>query len=79
MPSFSDITQRDWRRACMKLGLRIIIGKSGGKGSHIKVFIPKLNRPYIIQSNLNKLINQKIFKKLIQAGFSEQDIWRALG
>ena len=62
----------------MKLGLRIIIGKSGGKGSHMKIFVPRFNRPYIIQSDLNKLINQKIFKKLVQSGFLENDIWRAL-
>ena len=44
----------------------------------MKVFVPRFNRPYIIQSDLNKLINQKIFKKLTQAGFLEDDIWRAL-
>lgn len=78
MPSFSDIRQRDWLRALAKLGVKVIVGKKGGKGSHVKVFIPGVNRPYIIQTALNKLINEKIFKKLTQTGFSEEQIWKAL-
>ena len=78
MPSFSDITQRDWLRALPKLGIKVVTGKLGGKGSHIKVFIPNIDRPYTIQTDLNKLINEKIFKKLVLAGFSEEQIWEAL-
>ena len=78
MPSLADIKQRDWLRALAKLGIKVVVGKLGGKGSHIKVFIPKVDRPYIIQTDLNKLINEKIFKKLAQAGFSEEQIWEAL-
>jgi hypothetical protein len=78
MPSFSDIKQRDWIRALQKLNIKIKIGKLGGKGSHVKAFIGTTQRPYIIQSDLNKLINQKIFKKIVAAGNSEDSIWDAL-
>ena len=49
-----------------------------GKGSHILVKHPQTERKYTIQKNLHKFINIKIFKKLLEWGFSEEEIWEAL-
>ena len=73
---FADLTQKQWCRACKKLGL--IVEKNAGKGSHVLVKNPASNKKYTIQKNLNKLINQKIFKILLEWGFAEDEIWQSL-
>jgi len=62
--SFSDITQSQWIKACRKLGL--IIDSGFGKGSHIRVEHPYTRAKYTIQHNLHKIINIKIFKKMME-------------
>lgn len=74
--SFSDITQAQWERACFKLGLKV--NRKPGKGSHILVKHPRTGHKYTIQKNLHKFINIKIFKKLLEWGFNEENIWDAL-
>ena len=74
--SFSDITQSQWKKACFKLGL--IEETKHGKGSHILVKHPQTEHKYTIQKNLHKFINIKIFKKLLECGLDEEDIWKAL-
>jgi hypothetical protein len=74
--SFSDITQSQWKKACFKLGL--IVETKHGKGSHILVKHPQTEHKYTIQKNLHKFINIKIFKKLLEWGLDEEDIWKAL-
>ena len=74
--SFSDITQAKWRKACLKLGL--IVEMKRGKGSHILVKHPKTESKYTVQKDLHKFINIKIFKKMLEWGFEEEDIWNAL-
>ena len=61
--SLADLQQRDWIRACLKLGL--VVETSHGKGSHILMKHPRDGHKYTIQKHLRRLINQKIFKKLI--------------
>ncbi|MBI2444740.1 MAG: hypothetical protein HYV42_05910 [Candidatus Magasanikbacteria bacterium] len=74
--SFSDVTQADWIRACRKLGLTI--QTHAGKGSHALVVHPLTHRKYTIQYHLHKFINLKIFKKLMEWGYFEEQIWEAL-
>jgi len=74
--SFSDITQSQWIKACTKLGL--IVESKHGKGSHVLVKHPKTEHKYTIQNNLHKFINMKIFKKMLEWGFEEEQIWDAL-
>ena len=74
--SFSDITQSQWIKACKKLGLLVEIGF--GKGSHVRVSHQNTGSKYTIQHNLHKFINMKIFKKMMEWGFEEEDIWNAL-
>ncbi len=74
--AFSDITQKDWKRACIKLGLKVDCSR--GKGSHFLVKHPETNAKYTIQQDLHKFLNIKIFKKMMQWGFTEADIWNAL-
>lgn len=74
--SFSDINQKQWIKACYKLGLRI--ETKFGKGSHVLVKHPETEHKYTIQKNLHKFINMKIFKKMMEWGFNEEDIWEAL-
>lgn len=59
--SLADIKQRDWIRACRKLGL--FIDTRRGKGGHILVKHPKNGMKYTIQSDLHKIINERILKK----------------
>lgn len=73
---FSDITQRDWLRACSKLGLHVDCSR--GKGSHCLIKHPQANKKYTIQRKLHKFINLKIFKKMLEWGFEEKEIWDAL-
>lgn len=73
---FSDLKQKDWIRACRKLGL--IIDCSRGKGSHCLIIHPHTNRQYTLQQSLHKFLNMKIFKKMMEWGLSEEEIWKAL-
>ena len=74
--SFSDLTQKQWIKACNKLGLEVIT--KFGKGSHVLIKHPKTKHKYTIQKSLHKFINMKIFKKLLEWGFEEENIWDAL-
>ena len=74
--SFSDISQFQWIKACTKLGL--IVETKHGKGSHVLIKHPKTEHKYTIQNNLHKFINMKIFKKMMEWGFEEENIWDAL-
>lgn len=75
--SFSDITQSQWIKACRKLGL--IVNCEFGKGSHARIEHPQTGAKYTIQYNLHKFINIKIFKKMMEWGFEDEQIWEALG
>ena len=74
--SFSDITQKQWEIACLKLGLKV--EKNCGKGSHFLVKHPQTEHKYTIQKHLHKFINIKIFKKMMEWGFDEEKIWEVL-
>ncbi len=74
--SFSDITQGQWIKACLKLGLKV--ETRFGKGSYVRVSHYQTDRKYTIQHDLHKFINIKIFKKLLEWDFDEKDIWEAL-
>ncbi len=52
--SFSDITQTQWEKACLKLGLNIETKR--GKGSHILVKHPETEHKYTIQKNLTIIL-----------------------
>lgn len=74
--SFSDITQARWIRAGRKLGL--IVETDFGKGSHVRITHPATQNKYTIQYNLHKFINIKIFKKMLEWGFTEEQVWESL-
>lgn len=74
--SLSDITQKDWIRACRKLGLNV--ETKFGKGSHVLVTHPSDGRKYTLQRHLHKIINIKIFNTLKKWGFREGAIFDAL-
>jgi predicted RNA binding protein YcfA (HicA-like mRNA interferase family) len=46
--SFSDLTQKQWIKACKKLGLEIIT--KFGKGGHVLIKHPKTEHEYTIQT-----------------------------
>ena len=73
---FSDLKQDDWIRACRKLAL--IVDCTRGKGSHCLITHPATNKKYTLQRNLHKFINMKIFKKMMEWGYQEEEIWKAL-
>jgi predicted RNA binding protein YcfA (HicA-like mRNA interferase family) len=74
--SLSDIKQKDWLKACNKLGLEV--NKKAGKGSHALVKSPVSGAKYTIQNHLYPIANIQIYKKLLEWGFSEEEIDNAL-
>lgn len=56
----------------------LMVETKHGKGSHVLVKHPKTEHKYTIQNNLHKFINMKIFKKMLEWGFSEEEVWDAL-
>ncbi|MEK7665580.1 MAG: hypothetical protein AAB337_01725 [Patescibacteria group bacterium] len=74
--SLADVTQKDWIRACLKLGLRV--ETKYGKGSHVLVCHPMEGMKYTLQRDLHRLINIKIFNQLKKWGFNEEEILNAL-
>lgn len=81
----NNINQSDWIKAAKKLGLRVVYSKSGT--SHTVTLRDPNN---LIDDNLNSLIttlqvnlykeaNRSIFKRIIDFGVSEDDLWEALG
>lgn len=73
---FSDLKQKDWIRAVRKLGLEVDCTR--GKGSHCLIKHPQTGSKYTLQRNLHKFLNMKIFKKMMEWGFQENEIWDAL-
>ena len=74
--SLADIRQKDWMRACLKLGLRV--ETKHGKGSHVLICHKTNGTKYTLQRDLYRIINVKIFHKLKEWGFSEEEIFEAL-
>lgn len=76
MRSLSNIKQKDWIKACKKLGLEV--STKSGKGSHCLVKHPHTGAKYTIQNHLYPIANLQIYKKLLEWGFSEEEIDKAL-
>lgn len=74
----SDLTQAQWINACKKLGLKV--STSRGNGSHARVYMGNNAKtpPMTIQCHMNKLISQKIYKNLLEWGFTDKQIDKAL-
>ncbi|TSC53815.1 MAG: Uncharacterized protein LiPW39_58 [Parcubacteria group bacterium LiPW_39] len=65
--NFSDINQKDWKRACKKLGLEVDCSR--GKGSHFLVRHPRTNAKYTIQKDLHKFIFKRVSEMKIYFHF----------
>lgn len=77
MISLTDLNQKKWIRAFEKLGINIDTKK--GKGSHARAFHPSGNfRPQTIPHKVNKFIGIELYKTLLEWGYSEEEIDRAL-
>jgi hypothetical protein len=81
----NNIKQSDWIKAGYALGLRVVKSPSGT--SHTITFRDPKNPDdnslksliTTVQVNLFKQANQAIFKKVIDFGIEEDEIWKALG
>lgn len=76
MVSLTNITQRKWVNACIRL--KLVVDKKRGKGSHYRVINPVNNRKTILPHNCHKYINLEIYKTLLEWGFTEEEIDDAL-
>lgn len=76
MVSWPDIKQKQWIKACKKLGLDV--DTSSEKGSHARAYGNNLTNPLTIPYHSNKYISQSIYKNLRDAGFSDKEIMKAL-
>jgi hypothetical protein len=77
MASLSDLKQKDWIKACEKLGVEVNV--KSGRGSHALIKRPGSSEKYTLQNDLHKILNQKYYKKLQDWGFSDSEINKALG
>lgn len=77
MISLTDLTQKQWLKACKKLGLGVDI--KSGKGSHARIKHPSGSlRPLTIPYHTHKMISLVIYKTLLEWGFEEDEIDKAL-
>lgn len=76
MVSFTSLSQKQWGKACKKLGLTV--DKKKGKGSHWRVTGGKGTRPMTLPSDCHKFISIDIYKTLLRWGFTEEQIDDAL-
>ncbi len=53
-------------------------GEEPWQGQSFLVKHPQTEHKYTIQRQLHKFINIKIFKKMMEWGFEEEQIWEAL-
>lgn len=68
--------QKDWIRICKKLGLDV--DPTRGKGSHCLIKNPKTGAKFTIQHELYNIVNLKIYKKLLEWGYTEDEINEAM-
>lgn len=74
-----------WLRAAKKLGL--VVTQSKGGTSHYALRLPNYEQNDIkglvvvvyAHGTLRKDVNEKIFKAILNKGFTEDQIWEALG
>ncbi|TSA44102.1 hypothetical protein D4R51_04495 [bacterium] len=72
-----------WIKAAEKLGLRVTQPKGGS--SHYAIRLPGYEKwdmkGFIsnVYDPVRKDISEAIFKKLLEKGYKEDDIWRSLG
>ena len=77
MISITNLSQKRWIKACKKLGL--VVDTKKGKGSHIRVSHPNGGlHPLTIPNHTHKIINLAIYKALLEWGFEEEEIDKAL-
>lgn len=77
MVSLSSLNQKKWLKACRKLKLEVDI--KSGKGSHARVYPPtKALKPTTVPYKTHKMISLSIYKTLLEWGFSEEEIDKAL-
>ena len=87
-PRLKQLRQKDWIKACKKLGIWIPSG--GGKGSHVCGYreedCDRSNSEMLvitIQKHLTPNIQTDKFKQLVAYGkqtgsYTEEDVWKAL-
>jgi len=77
MISITDLTQKQWIKACKKLGL--IVDTKKGKGSHVRVSHPSGGlHPLTIPNKTHKMLSIALYKSLLEWGFGEEEIDKAL-
>ena len=83
--SLGKIKPKDWLKVAEKLLLTVTSPTSGG-GSHChSIRVPSIPVTDIkglittIYEGMSKQVNQKVFKKFLDRGFTEDQLWKALG
>jgi len=84
--SRGNIRFKDWVRAAGKLGLPVTSPSSGSShrairrvGTSIDATLGIESLVAVIYENMSKQVNGDVFKKVLQQGIAEDDIWKALG
>jgi predicted RNA binding protein YcfA (HicA-like mRNA interferase family) len=77
MIALTNLKQKDWVKAYKRLGM--VIDTKSGKGSHVKATNPNGGfRPQTIPNNTHKFIGLELYKTLMEWGFTEEEIDKAL-
>jgi hypothetical protein len=74
--NLTNITQKKWAKACIRLGLEV--DKKKGKGSHYRIINPVNHRKQTLPSDCHKFISLEIYKTLLEWNINEEDIDKAL-
>jgi hypothetical protein len=77
-------TAKQWLDAATKLGFSITRPRGGSSHSSIRKVHSKPEDGIqglitTVYDGMGKQVNQKVFKKLLEYGVEEDDLWRALG
>lgn len=86
LKSIGNLKKKDWLNAAEKLGFRLTQPSNRGT-SHFAIRKPDMNIPtsdtrglvWVVYDGMNKTMNKKAFIAFMNEGFSEEQVWQALG
>lgn len=76
MTSLNNMTQKRWVKTCRRL--KLTVDKKKGKGSHYLIINPTGGRPQTLPHDCHKFISIELYKSLLEWGFSEEEVDKAI-
>lgn len=76
MVNLTNMTQKKWVKVCSRL--KLTVDKKKGKGSHYCIINPTGGRPQTLPYDCHKFVSIEIYKSLLEWGFTEEEIDKAI-